>query len=79
VLGLPTLRRCELAEALGEPSRVGAEVLAGVAVPFEGLSHLCGSKAGGVEAIAHGTAEFFVGVAAEAELGVAVHPKKLRR
>jgi hypothetical protein len=54
-------------------------VLAGVAVPLEGLSYLCGSKAGGLEAIAHGAAKFFIGVTAEAEFDIAIHVGKVGR
>ena len=36
------------------------------------------AEAGSLETIAEGTAELLVGVGAEAELGVAVHPAKKR-
>jgi hypothetical protein len=48
-----------------------------VAVPLQGFNQLGRAEAGMLETVAHGAADLFVGVAAEAELGVAVHPKKL--
>jgi hypothetical protein len=37
------------------------------------------AEAGALEAIAEGAAELLVGIAAEAVLGVAVHPRKIGR
>jgi hypothetical protein len=48
-----------------------------VAIPFKGLGQLGVAEPRALEAIANGAAEGFVGVAAEAELGVAVHWRKL--
>jgi hypothetical protein len=48
-----------------------------VLVPVHRLRHLSVGEAGALEAVAHGPADLLVGVAAEAELGVAVHAPKI--
>jgi hypothetical protein len=50
-----------------------------VAIPLQGFNQLGRAEAGTLETVAHGAADLLVGVAAEAELSVAVHPKKLWR
>jgi hypothetical protein len=79
MLGRPALRRSELAEALGKPGGIRAKVLPVVAVPFQGFGQLGRAEAGTLETVAHGTAEFFVGVAAEAEFDQTIHVGKVGR
>jgi hypothetical protein len=48
-----------------------------VAIPLQGLGQLNVAEPGAFEAVAHGAAEGFAGVAAEAELGVAIHGRNV--